>query len=605
MKLFFAFFSACLSLHAIEYPLEALRHNVAFAQVREDPWEEEAILKTYFSEKKDLSVLLIASGGDTAAYLAGSSLPITRLDLVDPNRSQLDLTKLKIRLLQADPKDRLALLGHSPMEVSQRVQILKTLFQELGIEEESLGNLEQNCLAGVDFAGRYEVVFAAFREELKPFASQIEALFQEETIEGQAEKVAPGTPLEEALKRAFEKVFSQENLVQIFGEKATANRVQEFSQHFAQKTLQYLRQHRAADSPYLAQLLLGHFYEGVYAPWYYLPATIAPAEIHTHPSFLHTYLQKAPKQQFDLVHLSNITDWLSPEEARETLSLAFEALKPGGVVVIRQLNSQLDLYSLGQAFEWDLRLAEELHAKDRSFFYRGLLIGRKPLGESPLKATQMADAVLRKSPLLEGAFFQALRERQMTLEQFRKTQQQFFFAVNYFSRPMAALMARLPDPKVRASILENILEEHGEFDWTHYHANTFRQFLQSIGTSLEGVSEKALASAFNLSLMGASLSEEPSFIIGCFGLIEYAFADISAWIGEAVVDQKWVAQEDLVHYSLHARLDKRHAEEFFILVEADLEDPWKREQFQAGLEFGAYIFHRLYEDLWLEAQSNP
>ena len=50
---------------------------------------------------------------------------------------------------------------------------------------------------------------------------------------------------------------------------------------------------------------------------------------------------------YDFVHLSNILDWLSPEEARATLDVAHAALRPGGWVLIRQLNSTLDIPCFG------------------------------------------------------------------------------------------------------------------------------------------------------------------------------------------------------------------------------------------------------------------
>ena len=67
---------------------------------------------------------------------------------------------------------------------------------------------------------------------------------------------------------------------------------------------------------------------------------------------------------FDVIHLSNILDWLSPEQAQETLQLAFEALRPGGSTIIRQLNSTLDIPSLGKPFHWLIDEANALHGRD-------------------------------------------------------------------------------------------------------------------------------------------------------------------------------------------------------------------------------------------------
>jgi pyrroloquinoline-quinone synthase len=244
-------------------------------------------------------------------------------------------------------------------------------------------------------------------------------------------------------------------------------------------------------------------------------------------------------------------------------------------------------------------LATSLNRNDQSF-----LVESPAANAEKMQATQMADKVLKKVPILQGKFFQAFHSRQMSLNQFQKTQQQFFFAVNYFSRPMAALVARLPEHAQRISIIENIMEEHGDMDPAKYHSNTFKHFLKSIGTSIVGIKESPSVLAFNLDLMGASMSEEPFVAIGAFGLIEYAFADISADIGKTVVDKGWVQQESLVHYSLHAYLDKKHAEEFFMIVESELDDPVKKAQFQKGLELGAYIFNKLYDDLYEESQTS-
>jgi S-adenosylmethionine-diacylglycerol 3-amino-3-carboxypropyl transferase len=52
-------------------------------------------------------------------------------------------------------------------------------------------------------------------------------------------------------------------------------------------------------------------------------------------------------------------------------------LRPGGWTLIRQLNSTLDVPSLGERFDWLAGPAAELLRRDRSFFYRKLHLGRK------------------------------------------------------------------------------------------------------------------------------------------------------------------------------------------------------------------------------------
>ncbi len=76
---------------------------------------------------------------------------------------------------------------------------------------------------------------------------------------------------------------------------------------------------------------------------------------------------------FDFVYLSNILDW---RRAREGPGHSGVGLA-GGRTLIRQLNSTLDIPGLGPMFDWLTPEAKELHARDSSFFYRALHLGRK------------------------------------------------------------------------------------------------------------------------------------------------------------------------------------------------------------------------------------
>jgi pyrroloquinoline-quinone synthase len=188
----------------------------------------------------------------------------------------------------------------------------------------------------------------------------------------------------------------------------------------------------------------------------------------------------------------------------------------------------------------------------------------------------------------------------MSLEKFRHTQEQFFFAVSFFSRPMAALVGRIQDPALRLDILHNLVEEHGDFQEDRFHHNTFQQFLRSIGCEPENLSQMPMwpaLRAFNSVLTTACVLDELEVGVACMGVIEQAFASISASIGNAVVKRGWIKPEQLVHYKLHAEIDERHAEEFFAVVEPLWDDAQRRHYIEQGLQLGTYIFDRLYLDL--------
>jgi S-adenosylmethionine-diacylglycerol 3-amino-3-carboxypropyl transferase len=88
-------------------------------------------------------------------------------------------------------------------------------------------------------------------------------------------------------------------------------------------------------------------------------------------------LEDLPVGHADFVHLSNILDWLTPAEASATLRSAHRAMKPGGRVLLRQLNSTLDGERLDSGLVWDTDWGRRLELADRSFFYPALHVGRE------------------------------------------------------------------------------------------------------------------------------------------------------------------------------------------------------------------------------------
>src|SRR3954470_11103930 len=99
------------------------------------------------------------------------------------------------------------------------------------------------------------------------------------------------------------------------------------------------------------------------------------------------------------------------------------------------------------------------------------------------RVSACAGVALEKSGVLGNPYLRALTDGSMTAECFRRTQEQFFFAVTFFPRPMAALVGRIPDPRQRLDILHNLVEEHGEFNEQRFHHTTFQQFLRTIGSN--------------------------------------------------------------------------------------------------------------------------
>jgi S-adenosylmethionine-diacylglycerol 3-amino-3-carboxypropyl transferase len=348
---------------------------VAFAQVREDALLDLELVQEL--GRTGPRVLLVASGGCTAAALA--ALPVGRLHLVDVNPAQIALSRLKLALLQsASPGERLPLLGHDGLAADRRKARLRDEFQRLELAPDVLGPLDHVATCGPDRVGRYELLFARLRGALYEAGGYLGGVLSWRDPAAQAAAVAPETPLGRALNAAFDRVMALPNLIRLFGTKATANPVQPFARHFAAQTRHALATQPAADNPYLAQMFLGQFPPGVVYPWLSAPAPARLPAVSWTLGDMVVVLNDLPPESFDFVHLSNILDWLTPEEATAALDRAHRVLSPGGVVFIRQLNSSLDIPALNTRFAWDPERARALHLRDRSFFYRSLHVGRKP-----------------------------------------------------------------------------------------------------------------------------------------------------------------------------------------------------------------------------------
>lgn len=351
---------------------DAARLPLAFALVREDPLLDLEVLRTV--NAADARVAMIASGGCTAALLAGH---VAHLHLIDANPAQLALTKFKLHLLQtATPAQRLGLLGHQPLSSAERRNGIVAVLDELELAHDCFGPIDLVAAGGPDYIGRYEQLFAQLRKRLGHDV-EWERLLNLADISAQTKQLLPDTSLGRSMDAVYDEVFSQTNLVQLFGEGATHNRVEPFSRHFARRTRQALASLPANSNPYLWLMLRGRLPDNIVLPW------LTQSQLATMPSIEYTVglmgqVLDGTTHTYDFIHLSNILDWLTPDEARQTLASVWRVLRPGGAVFIRQLNSTLDITSLGAAFVWDNALADKLLQRDRSFFYRNLHLGRKP-----------------------------------------------------------------------------------------------------------------------------------------------------------------------------------------------------------------------------------
>ncbi|MEC9397758.1 MAG: hypothetical protein VX475_09075, partial [Myxococcota bacterium] len=91
--------------------------------------------------------------------------------------------------------------------------------------------------------------------------------------------------------------------------------------------------------------------------------------------------------------------------------------------------------------------------------------------------------------------------------------------------------------------------------------------------------------------------------VATLGIIEDLFSGISSMIGEAIVARGWLEPDQIVHYATHKTLDEEHADEFYDIIRDYYESSARgRYQVKQGLELGAYVFLKMYRDLYESRQ---
>ncbi len=348
-----------ISLHPSSHSLPLF-----FAQVREDPRQEEAMLRHLIGRRP--RVLMIASGGCSAAYLAGKSLA-AEIHLVDAQAAQLALARLKLELLRAPPAERRALLGWDVLP--QRLAGLSHHLVSLGLTPADLGPIEVIGAIGPDFCGRYEQLFVALQDALAPHRGELAAI-----LCGQRE-YAPGQ-LADSLRRACDSCFDLALLMRLFGPAATQQARQSFAAHFFQRLELALADAGRSANPWLHSMLLGSQTK-VLPPWLELPQQEPSCRVTWQQATMSDALRQAQKEGrvFDLIQISNILDWLDPLEAEAVLDAAADCLAPGGRLLVRLLNSRLEIPALSRRWTWLPAPACLTRIGDRSFFYPDILVG--------------------------------------------------------------------------------------------------------------------------------------------------------------------------------------------------------------------------------------
>ena len=319
---------------------DPVRDNpIQFAVVREDP----AVERARVDEVGAARVLLVASGGCTALSLAAER-PGVAITVFDINAAQLDLLRRKQEGLGRPDRARRFNVGTTDPQ-------------------------------GLNACGNFEALFRGLRRFIEDLVVPADELARAFDVPRSLAPTVDRIVGHRYWPVAFELFFHDALLHAMFGEAATQHAPPgSYPRWFRTAFEVGLRRPDAFDNYFLHHVLLGHYLDRPAALPAYLRAPAPTCELET---VLGRLGDVPDLSRFDVIALSNLTDWMTPGQITE-LALGLRAARPGALCVLRQLNNEADL-DVWLRDDWapQEQLGASLLASDRSMFYGRVRVYRR------------------------------------------------------------------------------------------------------------------------------------------------------------------------------------------------------------------------------------
>ena len=366
-----------------------MTHLYNFGISQEDERTEAAALDLQPTDR----VLCVASAGDMPLSLL--ALGAGEVHAVDVDPHQLELTRLKLAAVCALPRqDAARFLGFRPAPAGQRLAWLDVVTAALAPASAAFWRTHRaEVAAGAIWAGRFERYVRRLAPLLLALVGpgRVRAFFDAATLDQQRRRFDASFG-----RRRVRALFKLAFHPAVFRRRGMDPR--SLSHRDAARSLgdQYFDQLRqmgtatpAADNPLFQLMLLGHTLGADVVPAYLSAPGAARvrarcAHVHLHQADLADWLEAAPPDAFDKVHLSNVPDWLDAAAFARVLRLVCARARRPARVVWRFIHVDRPVPDdLRGVLTVDAEAGRRLAAQDRFPFYGVVPASIGPDGESP------------------------------------------------------------------------------------------------------------------------------------------------------------------------------------------------------------------------------
>jgi hypothetical protein len=279
---------------------------------------------------------------------------------------------------------------------------------------------------------------------------------------------------------------------------------------------------------------------------------------------IETFVENSQIDTYDIIQLSNVTDWLkNNENIIELVKNVYKICKFEGNIIWRSLNGDYILSDMIEIYHKN-NLKTIKYCEDKSFFYKTVIISTKCFN---VETMLLNVEKLTENNMFDHPYFKKLQE--FSLNEFYKTQLQFYHAVKhwvYILQKVSEKLKNINEFELDTILNKNINEELGKENGIS-HSETFIGFLKSLNNGIcddvNNIKYKSICvTKFNDTLERIINEQDLVYVCAFLGAIEYKYIRVSQFIKE-YCDVHLIKQP---HYTLHEILDIEHSTDLYYIA---------------------------------------
>jgi S-adenosylmethionine-diacylglycerol 3-amino-3-carboxypropyl transferase len=353
--------------------------KIRYSQV----WEDHRVLREGLAIGPDDDVLSIASSGcNVLALLLAGARSVTAIDM---SPAQIALVELKLAGIGTLSHEVFVAFIGATESLTPRLKVYRQLRPQLTPHSQVFWDSHaEDIEAGVIHCGRFDQYLRLFLKNYLPKvwrAGVVEAILDASTLVEQ--KRVYESECDNQAFRALLRWFAGKEMIAMTGRDAAQLKyvdLEDVGEHFLGRFRHGLMNVPTAGNFYMEYNLLGRYRNLEQGPFYLRSANFERLKglidrVHLVTDELERYLASCPVGSFNKANLSDVFEYMSDDASDAMFAVLAERMRAGGRVAYwNLLVPRTPPPALRHRLKPLNQLAERLHSRDRTWFYRSFHI---------------------------------------------------------------------------------------------------------------------------------------------------------------------------------------------------------------------------------------